>query len=345
MNTTEKQIKKLYESKDNATACDAIYGLKKIVMNNKATEDERRKIIEALMSHANSYDNISASSAVAVMVDLVQEKEAEYADFFRACMESGNNSRCYWGINGYAKVMAKDSYEYLTGYIFSQKVTLEHKALIVKAISKLSKNPFDWNKPYECREWKEADIEYDAIRTWSENGFPDGNGYEEPVCHECLQNPESKEEKIYVRLDKKLLKKREKKQDLAHPSNWLVKAEQADLECISKKWNLPKFYLDFLEKASPLAADFKIKGYGSVDVYGAHELIKGQEGYSYNPCTNKNIENWNSDYVVIANHFGDPFCIDISQENSPVYFAYHGQGAWEFSEEFGTFLDFLKSLN
>lgn len=340
MDMIEKNIQKLQEAADGKAVCNAINTLGK-----KITENNRSQVIEALIHYAQAGAvQHMQSHATATVVNLVQEKETEYAEFFQNCMESGDKSKCYWGILGYCKVKQKEAYEYLLKYIFSKQMALEHKALIIKQISKLSQNTFDQNKPYECEQWKEEDIEYEAIRSWVENGYPDGSGYEEPIRHVCLEQPESPAEKLYARLDKKLLKKREKKQDLAHPSNWLIKAEQTELEKISKKWSLPKGYVDFLEKASPCNADFKMKGYGTVQVYGAYNLIKGQAGYSYNPVTNQEIQDWNSNYVVIANQFGNPFCIDITQKDSPVYFAYHGMGVWEFSEEFKTFHDFLKSL-
>lgn len=345
MNRIERNIIKLSETQDAGAACDLINALGKAVKNQTASEEERRAIIEALVQHADHHSGLSASHAAAAALDCVQEKETEYADFFRRCIESGEDGKQFWGILGYAKTMAENAFPYLVEYLFSPGKSLEHKALIVKELSRRSQNPFDLDTPYECRNWTEADIRYNAIREWKERGFPLGEGYPLPVCHACLQEPKTNEEKLYARLEKKLLKKREKDQDFSHPKNWLIKAAPEDLLSIRARWNLPKDYCDFLEKASPLHADFKIKGYGAVEVYGAQDLIRGQDGYSYNPCTQKPIEDWNKNYVVIANRFGDPFCLDISRENSPVYFAFHGEGVWEFTEEFDSFCDFLKSLS
>lgn len=340
MDSIEKNIQKLMETTDGGIVINTINALAR-----KTDPENRRRILEALMCYAEQGKvTFHQWYAVSCAVELVQEEETEYAAFFRQCMESDDDSKSYFGIEGYAKVMAKKSFEYLTGYIFSKDVSLEYKALIIKTVSKLSNNPFDLNRPYECREWKESDIDYEAIQAWVQNGYADGKGYEQPVCHECLQQPESAAEKIYARLDNQLLKKREKKQDPAHPSNWLIKASPTDMTHISERWKLPQYYLDFLEKASPLNADLKIKGYGTVLVYGAHNLMKGQDGYAYNPCKGEMIKDWNPDYIVIANRFGDPFCLDLSQENSPVYFAAHGMGKWEFDEAFDSFTEFIKGL-
>ncbi len=57
-------------------------------------------------------------------------------------------------------------------------------------------------------------------------------------------------------------------------------------------------------------------------------LLVGQHGYSYNPVQKAVIEDWNPNYVVIANCNANPYCIDISLDNSPVYYAVHGTDKW-----------------
>ena len=116
------------------------------------------------------------------------------------------------------------------------------------------------------------------------------------------------------------------------------------MEQIDRRWHLPADCRDFLLKASPVIADLKMKGYGSITLYGAHNLIKCQDGYRYNPIEKRNIDSWNKDYLVIADRSADPFCIDLSMEESPVYFGLHGMDQWEFSEAFGNFMDFLKHI-
>ena len=61
-------------------------------------------------------------------------------------------------------------------------------------------------------------------------------------------------------------------------------------------------------------------------------------------CTIYILTPWNPNYVVIANCNADPYCIDISMDNSPVYYAVHGEGEWEFekdSESLEEFFEFL----
>ena len=97
-------------------------------------------------------------------------------------------------------------------------------------------------------------------------------------------------------------------------------------------------------KASPLNVEMKIKDYGPVFLYGAHNLIDGQNGYSFVPEINSETNDWPENYIVIATCEGDPFCIDISQTNSPVYYAAHGMDEWDFDVAFDSLGDFLKAM-
>ena len=242
------------------------------------------------------------------------------------------------------KAVGKAACNALIPFVFLHDFSLECKANIIMQLSKVTNNTFEQGKPMDPGFWKESDIDYGAIRQWAEQGFPCGKGFAEPVRHICLDSPETASEKVYSKIDKKLKQKREKKQNLANPTNWLVQAEPSDMEQIDQRWHLPADYRDFLLKASPVIADLKMKGYGSITLYGAHNLIKCQDGYRYNPIEKRNIDSWNKDYLVIADRSADPFCIDLSMEESPVYFGLHGMGQWEFSEAFGNFMDFLKHI-
>lgn len=123
------------------------------------------------------------------------------------------------------------------------------------------------------------------------------------------------------------------------------------MEEICSRWNLPKNYIEFLNNNKDNIytdvgdEESDLYSYGDdIEIYGATGLIEGQLGYSYNPIQKAVIEDWNPDYVVIANCNADPYCIDISLDNSPVYYAMHGIGEWRFkkvSESLEEFFDFL----
>ena len=86
-----------------------------------------------------------------------------------------------------------------------------------------------------------------------------------------------------------------------------------------------------------------LKDYGIVSLYGAHDLIDGQAGYAF-VSEEESGNDWPENFIVIATCNADPFCIDISLKNSPIYYAVHGTGTWEFEEAFSSLTAFLKSL-
>lgn len=338
----DQLFKQLFEAKDGSAAYAIIDKIKKIASKN---EEKRSFIVENLMKYSNETSmNHLQSLTVTDINRLVRIGERQYEDFYRNKIESSDNTGAYYAIEGYTKVMQKSSYEYLVETLFSRKLDMECNALIVCELSHLSNNPFDQGSPWEKREWKDSDLKLDEISVWKEAGYPDGSGYEDPIVHPCLLNPNSPEEKVYVRLDNKLAKKREKNTDKAHLTNWLVQGNKDDIERIKNELNVPDNYFDFLMKASPLNVEIKLKGYGPTVLYGAHELVQMQGGYAFNPMDNKKIEDWPENYIVIASCFADPFCIDRSQNNSPVYYAMHDTDKWEFEETYSSLLEFLKAL-
>ena len=86
---------------------------------------------------------------------------------------------------------------------------------------------------------------------------------------------------------------------------------------ICSRWSLPKDYIEFLfNHENNLYVnvdddDDEDLSY-EIEIYGAKGLLVGQYGYSYNPVQKAVIEDWNPNYVVIANCNADPYCIDIS---------------------------------
>lgn len=341
MDLIDKKIEMLEQITDGVAVYNAISYIAK-----RINEENREKIMGALMRYGDKgLVEFHRGFAVERVAALMEQGDIQYRDFFMSCIQSGDSSKVYWAIRGYVKAVGKAACDALTPFIFHDDFPLECKANIILQLSKATNNSFEQGKSLDPGLWKESDIDYEAIRNWAEQGFPCGNGYAEPVSHVCLDFPETAAEKVYAKIEKKLKLKREKEQNLACPTNWLVKAELTDLEQISQNWHLPEDYRDFLSKASPLRADFKLRGYhGPVTVYGAQNLIYYQRGYSYNPVEKKSIASWNKDYLVIADRESDPFCIDLTLEKSPVYFALHGMGKWEFSEVFGDFMDFMKHI-
>lgn len=280
------------------------------------------------------------------VIDIIHEKEKQYSDFFEWTITVP--ALTYWGIDGLLKTKGKDSYEKLIELINTEDQPLSIRAKAIKSICEFSKQTFDKGLPSDPGYWEVKNLKIVDILQWQQNGYPNGFGYEKPKIHPSLNNPKTDFEKLVSKLDNKLQKSRSAKQDLANPSNWLVIASETDISEIEKKWTLPDKYLLFLKNYSPLQVYIDSKKFvNELSLYGASDLIKGQNGYSYDAETQKALNDWPTNFVVIGDDGGDPFCIDISAINdgdAPIYSSMHGQGVWEFELVADTFIKFLKSL-
>jgi hypothetical protein len=61
-------------------------------------------------------------------------------------------------------------------------------------------------------------------------------------------------------------------------------------------------------------------------------LWKFQAGYRWNGLSGELIEDWDDDWLVVADEGGDPFI--FVRSSGAVLHAYHGQGEWDASELF-----------
>ncbi len=124
--------------------------------------------------------------------------------------------------------------------------------------------------------------------------------------------------------------------------------DPAVIEEIQQRWNLPQDYLEYLRN-HPKSQKIETEDEESLErleitIYGANDLIRSQDGYSYNPVEKCDIKDWDENHIVIADAEADPFCLDISAGNSPVYFAMHGMDEWDFDVYSKTFREFLERL-
>lgn len=163
-----------------------------------------------------------------------------------------------------------------------------------------------------------------------------------------LISPETRFEGLVARLDRKLAKKREDNQDLAEPTNWLTPASRHDLEQITERWRLPVVYLDFVTRFSPLRVIIESDIFEQTFLlFGAADLIEGQDGYSESSALKRCLEEWPPYLVVIGSDAGDPYVLDLSRSNgedAPVLTAWHGTGSWDFQPVADSFMEFIELL-
>jgi len=121
------------------------------------------------------------------------------------------------------------------------------------------------------------------------------------------------------------------------------------LDNIKAKWDLPTVYLNFLSSLPPQGKVIQEDGFSEIrTIYGAENLIEKQNGYSFNPVSNKQNTEWPSDFVVIADREANPYVVDLSKSNgneAPILFAHHGIGKWEFEEVYDSISSFISDEN
>ena len=338
----EKLKKQIIDETDGSKFSKLIEKLLK-----KYSSTDREYILETLTEYAKYGQIIHwRNFLLNDIIKLINEKETEYISFFEWCVNQPELT--YWGIDGLIKTKGENSFPTLIELAKNESLKTSIRAKAIKSISMYSKQAFDRELPKDPGHWKVEDLRIEELKNWQLNDYPIGQGYNEPQIHSSLENPKTELEKIASKLNNKLEIKRSKSQDLSNPTNWLAIADETDILNITKKWKLPEIYLLFLKNYSPIKVFIDNKKYfQGLHLYGASELIKRQEGYSFNPVTNKTIDEWPTNFVVIADAGADPYCIDINQikeNDAPIYTSMHGSGKWEFELYADSFLTFLKEI-
>jgi hypothetical protein len=331
----------LFTAKDGVAACDAINKLSKLA--EKGNEGAKAVLADYVtngpISHLRGY-------SCSRLAGSITEPNVVFAALFRTGLS--DPALRYWSILGYVNSAGKGSYKELTDIAHDTTLSLAERGHAIKCLARFSKQRFDRQLPSDPGYWKESDLRLSEVMAWAQDGYPDGHGYSEPIRHSALDQPKTAFDKIVSRLDTKLAKKRHQRQDLAEPTAWLAIASSEDIERIKARWKLPSIYLDFLTRFSPIKATIESRRfYNHFQLFGAGELIEAQLGYSFNPVEQQPIEDWPKHLVVIANHGGDPFVLDLSKsdgKDAPVDTAEHGAGAWAFSRESDSFCAFLETL-
>ena len=103
MDLLEKKIEKLEQTTDGVAACNTILYLVK-----RINEQNRDQVIAALMRYGdNGLVEFHRGFAVGKVVELMDKPDSAYSDFFMSCIQSGDSSKAYWGIEGYVKAVGK----------------------------------------------------------------------------------------------------------------------------------------------------------------------------------------------------------------------------------------------
>jgi hypothetical protein len=81
------------------------------------------------------------------------------------------------------------------------------------------------------------------------------------------------------------------------------------------------------------ASDVSIENYGNpIFLPSLARLWEHQIGYRYDGLTGERIEDWDDDWLVVADEGADPFI--YSRSSGKILHTFHGQGEWQPSELF-----------
>jgi len=268
-------------------------------------------------------------------IDNIEEVKNKLLDII-----DNHKSGDYSAIKCYAYLLKKEAYEKLLSIIFNEKESLVLRALSIKLISNISKQTFDFNLPKDVGYWKEEDLRLGDVKFWQENGMKDGEGYKPPVQDDALIKPVTKFEKVVAKLQKKVAKYRSDEPSIQ--DEYFVVADSEKLKLVLEKYPINGVYLEFLTRFSPQDVCFYKAG-GQYTIYGIDDILDYQIGYSIDDSGNS-LEGWPDNYLVIADSNSDPYCIDLRETDGAVYFAYHGEGEWNFNKSFDSLIEFISFL-
>lgn len=91
------------------------------------------------------------------------------------------------------------------------------------------------------------------------------------------------------------------------------------------------------------ASDVNIENYGNpIFLPSLARLWEHQIGYRFDGLTKARLEDWDDDWLVIADRGADPFI--YSRGSGKILFDYHGQGEWDPGELFSDLPAMVTSL-
>jgi len=254
--------------------------------------------------------------------------------------ENSHRSEKYWIVRFVSKLVHKDAYDFLIHVIKSEEA-LEVRANAMKSLAMVSKQPFDRGLPKDPGFWKQTDIRMQELDHWISEGCPDGEGYPPPKLDEALFHPTTDFEEAASKLHAKLINVQDTS-DYSSYENFLTVPDEDQYHAIREKYEIQGVYAEFLKHFSPCQVTVP-KGMYEIQLYGVCNLIESQVGYGVDQNGNA-LAGWPKNYLVIADRFADPYCIDLTKEDSKVFFAAHGEGDWKFKKAYNSFVEFLEYL-
>jgi len=115
-------------------------------------------------------------------------------------------------------------------------------------------------------------------------------------------------------------------------------------QAVSGELALPRSFVSLYQANGPVERSSIPWVVEDLLVFAFSELPAAQAGYRWIGVDRATSTSWQSNWVVVASVFGDPFLIDTSAERCPVLFARHDDGAWSPTEVAVSMEAFLEAL-
>lgn len=323
---------KLQATKDGGVA----FQQAELLLERECDEQATKALADYAL--AGTFDHVR-EHVMSVLADRASAEDQTHSELF---LKGLDLAACrYWAAKGATKTLGARVYPKLLELCRDEALPVEDRAQAIKCLATHSGQPFDRDLSADPGFWEEDDLRVEEVVAWAANGYPPGDSYPDPLRHPALDDPQSNLERLVAALDVYLAARRATEQDPANPSNWLTPSSESEIDAIRTRWDLPPVYLDFLTRFSPLRVhveqhlDHEGEDFlPQLALFGAHELIERQARYEG--------AGWPSDLVVIADQNADPYAIRLDYgKESPVHFAFHGEGEWDFEEVAPTFEAFL----
>jgi hypothetical protein len=234
-----------------------------------------RSALETLILYTNKGKlDFRRSDAVNELAELVKEPDPQWAKRFKKWLS--DPALRYWTIPAYLRAAGPSGYRDLIKIAKDTTIRLAERAQAIKCLAVTSKQPFDRGLDPDPGYWKEQDLRLPELVAWAKDGFPDGKSYVKPKQHAALSQPRTPFERTVARLARMLAEARGVGDDLAMPKNWLTPATRSAIQDVTAQWDLPKTYVDFLTRFSPLRMCVVNERFDGLILFGAAELIEAQ---------------------------------------------------------------------
>jgi hypothetical protein len=337
--STQKLEQQLFDAPNVGDANDALEKLKKrMAVEPTAIHAVQRYALEGKFP-------VTRAWCLGALNEIVQANDLKFNQHFEHGLHDNAYSMiAYYSLLGLLKTRGSDAYGFLVE-TFQQFPDRSVNTYLLQALSQRSKQQFDLGLQGDAGHWSPEEVKkrLPLVIEWAKAGFQEGIGYTPiiPTRDAALDNPQTPFEHLMVKLEQRL-ERIPGREGYEAPKGWLSPANSDDLKRITTRWSLPKVYLEFLTRFSPLRADLEISKHAvpkdsGYSVFGASELEKAQEGW-----------HWIENHLVIAQGFSGHAVVvlDLSQSDghdAPVLSGYI-DGGGELGKAFVSFQAFLEEL-